>query len=178
MARNIEIKALIGSAHDLQGRVACVATSGPTVLRHDDTFFTCTYGRLKLRAFPDGTGELIFYKRENTPGPKISSYHIAPVHCIDALRDTLSKACGETGRVVKSRLLYMTGRTRIHIDQVDGLGDFLELEVVLREDESAEAGIAEARLLMAALGIREDTLVDRSYVDLLNAITGGSQDSH
>jgi predicted adenylyl cyclase CyaB len=63
--------------------------------------------------------------------------------------------------------LYLVGRTRIHLDRVEGLGDFLELEVVLREGESAQEGVREAEDLMSRLGVEPSQLVDRAYVDLL-----------
>jgi predicted adenylyl cyclase CyaB len=75
--------------------------------------------------------------------------------------------------VRKQRTLYLVGRTRVHLDRVESLGHFLELEVVLATGESADAGIKEARALMTALGLTDDQLVEGAYVDLL-ANGGGS----
>ncbi|MNL69377.1 CYTH domain protein [compost metagenome] len=61
----------------------------------------------------------------------------------------------------------MAGRTRIHLDRVEGLGEFLELEVVLRDGESTDAGMEEARTLMAGLGVAPTQLVAGAYLDLL-----------
>ena len=69
----------------------------------------------------------------------------------------------------KQRWLYKIGRTRVHLDRIDGLGEFLELEVVLGADEPPEAGVAEARALLEQLGVRPGQLVAGAYVDLLNA---------
>jgi adenylate cyclase class IV len=55
MARNIEIKARIESVETLRQQVAALADREPTEIDQDDTFFNCASGRLKLRAFPDGT---------------------------------------------------------------------------------------------------------------------------
>jgi len=74
---------------------------------------------------------------------------------------------GEVGRVRKARTLFLVGRTRIHLDEVEGLGHFMELEVVLREGESTEAGVREAHGLMERLGVKAAQLIDRAYVDLL-----------
>ena len=71
------------------------------------------------------------------------------------------------GRVQKHRTLFLVGRTRVHLDNVKGLGHFLELEVVLNEGELAEAGIREAQSLMARLGIESSQLVEGAYIDLL-----------
>ncbi|APW37768.1 adenylate cyclase [Rhodoferax koreense] len=169
MSRNIEIKAAVSDAAALMAKAASLATSGPTMIAQDDTFFGCENGRLKLRAFADGSGELIFYRRANADGPKTSFYDLAPTPDADQLRHTLSLAYGVAGRVIKNRTLYLVGRTRVHIDHVQGLGDFMELEVVLREDEAEIAGIQEAHHLMTALGISRADLVDKAYVDLLPA---------
>jgi len=55
----------------------------------------------------------------------------------------------------------------VHLDRVEGLGHFLELEVVLKENERAESGVQEAHSLMAQLGIEPSQLVETAYVDLL-----------
>ena len=169
MARNIEIKAQVSDVAALEQRVAVVADRGPEQLYQDDTFFACPAGRLKLRDFGDGHGELIFYQRADQSGPKTSYYRIAPTTEPEALRQVLLEAYGSPGRVVKQRTLYLAGRTRIHLDRVEGLGDFMELEVVLGEDEAPEHGLAEAQQLMARLGIESDALIEGAYLDLLAA---------
>lgn len=169
MARNIEIKARLAGIPELLPRVAALATGGPEEIDQDDTFFRCAGGRLKLRTFADDRGELIFYRRADRQGPKESSYLIAPTAAPGALRELLARSNGEAGRVVKHRTVYLAGRTRVHLDRVEGLGDFLELEVVLRDDEDAAAGVAVAHVLMDRLGVRADQLVEGAYVDLLAA---------
>ena len=69
MARNIEIKARIESVEALARRAEDIADQGPQEIAQDDTFFRCEGGRLKLRAFPSGAGELIFYRRPDERGP-------------------------------------------------------------------------------------------------------------
>jgi adenylate cyclase class IV len=167
MPRNIEIKARIDSIEALLPRAAALADQGPTVILQDDTFFRCPSGRLKLRTFEDGHGELIFYRRADRQGPKESFYLCTPTPAPDTLRQSLELAYGPAGRVRKRRTLFLVGRTRVHLDQVEGLGHFLELEVVLAEDEPADAGVHEARQLMQRLGIGPQALVEGAYVDLL-----------
>ena len=171
MPRNVEIKAWVVDPQGLEARVAAIADSGPTPLVQDDTFFHCDNGRLKLRKFPDGTGELIFYRRPDHGGPKTSFYVISPTASPDTLREALTLAHGETGRVVKQRTLYLVGRTRVHLDRVAGLGDLMELEVVLADGESEDDGVRDAQALMARLGIGADRLVHGAYVDLLRRRT-------
>jgi predicted adenylyl cyclase CyaB len=167
VARNIEIKAHIRSVAAVLERAAALADEGPTEIEQDDTFFECRTGRLKLRTFTDDTGELIFYRRTDEHGPKESFYVRTPTAAPDSLREALALAYGVVGRVRKHRTLFIAGRTRIHLDVVAGLGSFLELEVVLREDESADAGVREAQALMQRLGVKPSELIDRAYVDLL-----------
>ena len=168
MPRNVEIKARLKSIPALLPRVAVLAASGPDVFTQDDTFFYCTTGRLKLRKFSANSGELIFYRRADESGPKVSFYQRVPTSEPDALRETLILAYGEAGRVQKERTLYHIGRTRVHLDRVAGLGEFLELEVVLREEETLAAGQQEASALLQQLGIEPSQLVERAYVDLLH----------
>ncbi|HEX5683660.1 MAG TPA: class IV adenylate cyclase [Ideonella sp.] len=170
MARNIEIKARIASVQQLLPRAEALAGQVPTEIRQDDTFFGCPNGRLKLRAFSAERGELIFYQRANQQGPKESFYMLSPTMSPDTLREALTLAWGQVGRVRKRRLLLLVGRTRVHLDEVEGLGDFMELEVVLRDDEPADAGIQEAHALMAQLGIEPSALVEGAYLDLLARI--------
>ncbi|MCZ8391511.1 class IV adenylate cyclase [Achromobacter xylosoxidans] len=167
MARNIEIKARVASLAAVESLAAALSGKEPVAIAQDDTFFACPDGRLKLRAFSDGTGELIFYRRADDTGPKESFYVISPTSSPNTLRDALGLAYGVIGRVRKQRLLFMAGRTRIHLDRVEGLGEFLELEVVLRDGESAEAGMAEARELLASLRVTPEQLVSGAYLDLL-----------
>jgi len=167
MARNVEIKARIQSIEALAERVSAIADEGPIEMLQDDTFFTCERGRIKLRAFSATEGQLIFYQRPNQTGPKESSYIISPIAAPDSLRKALSLAYGQVGRVRKHRTLYLVGRTRVHLDRVEGLGQFVELEVVLCDSEDTTPGIEEAQRLMALLGISSSQLIDRAYVDLL-----------
>lgn len=167
MPRNIEIKARIDSVAALALKAAAIATQGPIEIAQDDTFFRCESGRLKLRAFSATEGELIFYRRADAHGPKESFYVRTPTSAPDGLRECLSLAHGAVGRVVKHRTLYLVGRTRVHLDRVQGLGDFMELEVVLEDDEPAEVGVREAHALMARLGVEPSQLVEAAYVDLL-----------
>ncbi len=167
MARNVEIKARIESVAALTPRVAALASEGPIEIAQDDTFFNCVTGRLKLRAFSNDSGELIFYRRVNQAGPKESFYIRSPTTSPETLRESLSLAYGQIGRIRKYRTLFLVGRTRVHLDRVEGLGHFLELEVMLVADEPADAGAREARDLMDRLGIQPGQLIEGAYLDLI-----------
>ena len=167
MARNVEIKARVADMDALTARAAAIADGGPVEIRQDDTFFRCDNGRLKLRTCGDGAGELIFYRRADQGGPKESFYVLSPTASPATLREALTLANGLAGRVVKHRTLFMVGRTRVHLDRVEGLGGFMELEVVLADGEPADAGVREAHALMARLHIPAECLVEGAYHDLL-----------
>ena len=168
MARNVEIKARIESVEALLPLAAALADAPPQTIEQDDTFFACAHGRLKLRDFGDGRGELIHYRRADSQGPKLSDYVRAPTSDPAALRDALSRAHGTIGRVRKTRSLLLVGPTRIHLDRVEGLGDFLELEVVLRDGQSEQEGEDIAEALLARLGVAASQRLAGAYLDLLH----------
>jgi len=167
MARNVEIKARVRDKAALIERARALADGEPVEIDQDDTFFACPHGRLKLRQFSATRGELIFYRRPDAPGPKTSFYLISRTAEPAQLRELLTQASGIIGRVVKKRTLFKTGPTRIHIDEVVGLGTFVELEVVLSENATEAEGKTIAGDLMARLGISADQLLDKAYLDLM-----------
>ena len=168
MPANVEIKARIASVQELLPRALALSEDEHAQLIHqDDTFFSVPRGRLKLRVFSNGSGELIHYLRPDSDGPKLSDYVISVIAEPDSLREAMQRACGLLGRVRKERVLVLIGQTRVHLDRVEGLGDFLELEVVLREGQTERDGQAIARSLMTALGVPSTALVAGAYLDLL-----------
>lgn len=168
MARNIEIKARIASVDDLLPRAQALAGgAAPQLIEQDDSFFQVPQGRLKLRQFADGSAELIHYQRADTAESKASDYVRVPAPDPAVLREALARACGLQGRVRKQRWLLLAGQTRIHLDRVQGLGDFMELEVVLRPGQTDEEGAVTAEALMRALGLEGAERLAGSYLDLL-----------
>ena len=167
MARNIEIKARVKDFATVRLNASKIANSPLAEILQDDTFFKCARGRLKLRTFVDGTGILIFYQRQDAQGPKESFYELSKTNEPDSLRATLSLAYGQIGRVRKHRTLFLVGRTRVHLDEVEGLGEFVELEVEMGEEETTKEGVREASDVMSMLGIHESELVEGAYLDLL-----------
>ena len=105
-------------------------------------------------------------RRIATAGPKVSDYCISRTDSPAAMRETLARALGVVGRVRKLRRLYLVDRTRIYLDNVEGLGSLVELEVVLAEGESPGQGAEIAQRIMNSLGIGGSQLVQGAYVDL------------
>jgi len=167
MAQNIEIKARANNFSKQLELAAQISDCDVQILKQLDTFFNVPNGRLKLREFVSAKAQLIYYHRSNENGPTLSDYHITETDDPAGLKNTLEKAYGISATVNKTRKLYMSGRTRIHMDEVDQLGTFIELEVVLAETEQSEVGVRESNNLMKLLCINEADLVDVAYVDLL-----------
>jgi len=165
--RNVEIKARVRDAEAFAERARKIAGRDPELIPQADIFFAAPRGRLKLRRLGARRGELIYYERDDAAGPGTSAYDIFRTEDPDGLQKALTRALGVRGEVRKTRRLYMSGRTRIHLDEVEGLGVFMELEVVLEGGEDPIAGEAEARALMRELGIAEPDLVESAYIDLL-----------
>ncbi|HEX8202293.1 MAG TPA: class IV adenylate cyclase [Isosphaeraceae bacterium] len=167
MPTNIEIKARAPDLRRLQTAVEAVSETRAEIRDQEDVFFKVPTGRLKLRILGDRHGELISYQREDAAGPKPSCYLIAPTSDPAALKAILSEVSGVLGVVRKRRRVYRIGQTRIHLDEVEGLGQFVEVEVVLRPEQTEDEGVRIARHLMDRLGIAGDQLVAGAYIDLL-----------
>lgn len=173
MPHNVEIKA---AAREWAVQLALAADIAPLAadLLQEDTFFGCAHGRLKLRVIREGgrqSAVLIAYARADRPGPKASAYELAEVPEPETLRAVLGAALGVGVTVRKRRLLFLVGQTRVHFDEVQGLGRFVELEVVLRPEQSEADGAAIARDLMGRLHIVPEDLVPGAYADLMTPST-------
>ena len=166
-ARNIEIKAHVLNTGRLRATVEAMSDTEAEVWNQRDVFFAVATGRLKLRIMNDRCGELIQYDRPDIGGPKLSHYLIAPTTAPEVLMTILSRVLPIVGTVRKERLVYRVGQTRIHLDQVENLGDFVELEVVLRPDQTEEEGVSIAENLMSRLEIPREQFVRKAYIDLL-----------
>ncbi len=169
MPTNIEIKARLADLPRMRGVVAAISNTPPQTLRQRDTFFRCATGRLKLREIGVGHAELIFYSRPDVAGAKQSEYEVTAVTDPEALRAVLARSLGVVQTVEKTRELSLIGQTRVHLDSVDRLGDFLELEVVMRPGQAPAEGEAIAADLMRRLGIRDTDLCSTAYADMLGA---------
>jgi predicted adenylyl cyclase CyaB len=169
VARNVEIKARVASVDAVMPRARALAQRDAQRIEQDDTFFRVPHGRLKLRQCADGSAELIHYQRADTAEARVSDYRRVPLSDAVALRDALERALGTLGRVRKQRWLLLAGQTRIHLDRVEGLGEFVELEVVLRDGQSEPDGARIAEQLMHELGLASAERIAGAYLDLLGA---------
>lgn len=178
--RNVELKARItwdefptisSIASDLSKAPNSPHSSVHTVLEQRDTFYQVVRGRLKLREFDSSNAELIWYSRPDDAASKESKYRIVKVtgeYSVVQLRELLTECHNVIGVVRKLRSVYLCGQTRVHLDKIQDLPDpYVELEVVLRDDQTVEDGKRIANEMMAKLGIRPEWLVSGAYVDIL-----------
>lgn len=165
---NLEIKARCADLDATRERVKLLAARHVGVDRQIDTYFATKRGRLKLRESSLSGGQLVPYLRPDQRGPKRADYRVIPVEEPESLKKLLAEILGVHRVVRKVREIWLYQNVRIHLDRVDDLGSFVELEAVV---EGAPASLdAEQRKLgqlMERLGIRDDDLVDVSYEGLL-----------
>jgi predicted adenylyl cyclase CyaB len=166
---NIEIKARVRDLAQTQSRAEAVSDAPVEVIPQEDIFFHTPRGRLKLRLLHSRQGQLIYYTRPDREGPKRSDYHISYTSDPENLRRVLELAYGVRGIVRKTRYLYRVGQTRIHLDDVEGLGQFVELEVVMRPGQPDGEGQAIAEALISSLGVEKSDLLEGAYMDLLDS---------
>ena len=110
-------------------------------MRQTDTYYRCTKGRLKLRQFAGGLAELIAYTRPRTiMCARLSQYHVVPVIDADRIHEALLAALGVLVVVEKVRELSLYKNVRIHLDEVERLGSFLEFEAVQMRSRATRMG--------------------------------------
>ena len=165
--RNLELNA---RCRDLQRAAQASLSLGATragELRQLDTYFHFAHGRLKLRETEGSGAELIAYERADDPAFRGSDYYVIPVSHPAEMKAALAKKLGVRGEVRKRRELFLWHNVRIHLDDVAGLGTFIEFEAVLSPAGDDEA-ISLERLakLKAALAIRDEDRIAVSYSDL------------
>jgi adenylate cyclase, class 2 len=164
---NIEIKARTTQASFIREylRKAGADYKGTDV--QTDTYFKVPSGRLKLR---QGKIEnnLIFYDRPNQEGPKQSDFLLQPVQDSEGLKNILTKALGLKVIVTKTREIYYIKNIKFHIDQLEGLGSFVEIEAGNKlADLSVKELHEQCRFYMQEFGIKEEDLLSHSYSDML-----------
>jgi predicted adenylyl cyclase CyaB len=176
MPSNIEVKARARNFAEIKTRAEKLSDTRVEVIPQEDTFFNTPQGRLKLRVLLGEKGQLIYYTRPDQEGPKRSDYHISYTADPANLKRVLELAYGIRGVIRKTRYLYLVGQTRVHLDDVDGLGQFMELEVVMREGQTDAEGQAIAEGLLERLGVEKSDLLEGAYMDLLESSTDFEND--
>jgi len=167
--RNIELKARcpdLAAAHDV---ARAIGAEFQWTRRQTDTYFHVPTGRLKLREERPGTATLVAYDRADAAEARECRYTLTPVADAPAALAALESQYGVRAQVAKTRALYLLENVRIHLDQVDGLGTFIEFEAVLGTGNGPDASRRLLDRLVAEFGIRPQDVLAESYVDLLIA---------
>jgi predicted adenylyl cyclase CyaB len=166
--RNLEFKARIDDPKPLIARAREIGFDLWGDLRQTDTYLDVPRGRLKLRETAGFPAELAFYQRDEGGEQRPSDYEIASVPDGEALKSMLTAALGVRAVVRKRRTLLLLDTTRMHLDNVDSLGWFLEFEVPVREGNEAAAA-ERLEMLLRELRFTWEDCIRASYLDLITA---------
>ena len=167
MARNIEIKARVAALSDVRAIALAIGARPHASEQQTDRYYVVDGAhRVKLRTIAGGRAELVEYRRPEASGVRASDYTVTPV------RDERAGVClvpkGEPLLVVrKRREILLWDNVRIHLDEVDGLGSFIELEAVIDGEHDETVCRDQVAYILRALGLTEDSLIRASYADLL-----------
>jgi len=164
---NIEIKARTNNSQIIRQWLLDNNAEFKGIDEQSDTYFTVPHGRLKLR---EGNIEnnLIYYERKNQAGPKQSDFNLLPVENPVALKNVLSAALGIKVIVIKKREIYYIDNVKFHIDQIEGLGHFVEIEAGNKsKDVPVEVLREQCDFYMHAFDVGDEDLIDVSYSDML-----------
>ena len=167
LQRNIELKARYADFDSARAALQNLGAIFTRTMVQVDTYFRVSHGRLKLREIDGHSAELIGYDRPDSIEYRSSCYAVVPVPDPTALKSVLVAANGLRGEVRKARDLWMYHNVRIHLDQIAGLGNFIEFEAVMSEGEAEETSLRRLAELHKALGILEADHQAVSYSDLL-----------
>jgi len=164
--RNLEAKFRLPDLAEAQARAEAIGFTMRAMIKQRDTFFAVRNGKLKLRE-ESGRASLIHYRRAREAGLDLSSYEIAEAPNPDVIRAMLADALGIVAEVRKRRTLLMRRNVRLHLDRVEGLGEFGEIEAVLAGGDIAAAFRGEIGEILAALAVRADDLIEESYFEMM-----------
>jgi predicted adenylyl cyclase CyaB len=163
--KNLEAKFQLADLTIAARRATTIGYAQRAILNQRDTFFRVTNGKLKLRE-EDGNASLIFYHRAGSGPLMLSTYDIVKIPDVSATHAMLAGALGVITTVTKRRTLMMRDNVRLHLDHVERLGDFGEIEAVIADGDDPERGRGAVDELLAALEIAADDLIDVSYFEL------------
>ncbi len=163
----VELKARIGSGEEVRRRLVDAGGLLERTVHQRDVYFDNVVGRLKLRAEMPGISQLVYYLRPNVKATKESRIRLDPVPPGDNVLAHLSNTLGIKIVVEKTRQIYRWQDTQVHIDLVEGLGEFLEFEHEVAD--ASDVGPWHERLMemLVELGGSRDDLIEGSYSDMM-----------
>ena len=164
---NVEIKAVCNDPSSVRDYLVNHSAVFKGIDEQTDTYFNVNDGRLKLR---EGNIEnnLIFYNRNNQAGPKSSHFHLVKIEDAKGLKEVLERSCGIKMIVRKRREIYYIDNVKFHIDDVPGLGSFIEIEAgnILANKTEAEL-LDQCNFYLKEFGVKKEDLIAESYSDML-----------
>ena len=163
----VELKARINSPSEVERRLRTEGATFQSTLHQRDVYFTGVRGRLKLRLQRPGKDQLVWYDRPNTADTKESMIVLSVLPSDHGLEAVLTSALEVGVTVSKVRRVFDWRGTRVHLDEVEGLGSFLEFERNA-EPGSTSSAHAELKSMLRELAIPQDALESGSYSDLLS----------
>ncbi len=164
---NVEIKAKCTDAAFIRNYLLKAGADFKGVDEQTDTYFNVANGRLKLR---EGNIEnnLIFYERSNQSGPKSSHFQLVKIEDANGLKEVLTKSNGIKVVVKKRREIYYIKNVKFHIDEVPGLGSFVEIEAGnILADLSSDQLKEQCSFYISQFGIKKEDMIESSYSDML-----------
>ena len=173
--RNVELKATDSEPERSLAICRTLDAEDRGVIEQRDTHFVVAHGGLKLREESPGRPHLIQFERADEPQERLSSYRVVEVEDGATCRAALSAALGVRCVVVKRRRLFLWQTVRIHLDSVDGLGSFIELEAVASPESDLTREHALVVELREALGIADERLCASGYAELLRRAASRSR---
>jgi predicted adenylyl cyclase CyaB len=164
--RNLEAKFRLRDLRLARERAEAIGYTYRADLHQRDTFFRVRHGKLKLREEAGSPACLIHYGREERDALQLSNYEIAQVADGEKTHAMFSAALGVIAEVRKQRTLLMRDNVRLHLDRIEGLGDYGEIEAIIVEGDDPEGSRAAVDELLAALGVAHAELIEVSYFEL------------
>jgi predicted adenylyl cyclase CyaB len=165
MPTNLEIKAKYPSSIRARSISRKLGASFKGTLRQTDTYYKVKQGRLKLREINSKLFELIYYQRANARGNRYSQYTVLELKDKDAAKRVLNSLFETLVVVKKTRDLFLYKNSRIHVDSVSGLGEFIEFEVLVTRGKNQAQELMS--FLRTEFGIKSPSLIAGSYSDML-----------
>lgn len=169
MGKNIEIKARCDNLYDFKSKLLQLPVTFEGEDFQVDTFFKVSKGRLKLRESSLSGNVLIPYLRPDQKGPIQSDYDLIKISNPQKLKFLLTEILGIKGEVRKKRAIYYFENVRIHLDEVEKLGNFIEFEAVVDDKEAINENEKKVQWLLNYFNINNDKLIDAAYMDLLQS---------
>jgi predicted adenylyl cyclase CyaB len=168
-SKNIEIKVRLRDRPRVEVALQRLGARDAGPETQHDIFYRAANGRLKLRDSSRDGAMLIQYQRADAAAVRDSNYRLAAVTDLDALRAVLDDALGRSGEVHKRRHLWWLDNVRVHLDDVEGLGAFLELEAIVDPAHPEDACRKRVEELLDCFGVASADRAAIAYVDLLDA---------